>query len=422
MDSLDGFDLDRSVERAWREFRERLADHIAAMVDDEHLTLSTPVDVTPNFGASPYLQFCGFGEVAVRCEVSSNAFLDDKFALSQADEVELVRSGWNPPDPDDAQASPNFFKDLNRDHADQAAAMSVVALRDVFGIAHPAFLEVDARDDDGPLGIYVGHAEAESDPAVDDVPDLVIPADYDHLVELVDQVLTVRFGNPPVKDDDGDIPVRAGSALVFVRVQANAPIIDIFTPLVKGVTNRAKATELLSDLNRDKVFTKFFLNDDYVIAQIQLPAMPFVPEQLDDMLSHLSKVADDIDEPLAQELGGQLPFFQDDDVAERTSTDPRGEEDPLAPELQTLLELDAEGTGSLSASEVATICGHDRDKILALIRTASEQEIEWSKSAEIALSEGDRQEADACVHEGDAWGATVRILRAGLRVVVIGDD
>ena len=54
MESLDGFDLDRSVQRAWGEFRERLADHVAKMVDDEYLQLESP-DEGESSGSSPYL-------------------------------------------------------------------------------------------------------------------------------------------------------------------------------------------------------------------------------------------------------------------------------------------------------------------------------------------------------------------------------
>ena len=52
MESLDGFDLDRSVQRAWGEFRERLADHVAKMVDDEYLQLQSP-DEGEASGSSP---------------------------------------------------------------------------------------------------------------------------------------------------------------------------------------------------------------------------------------------------------------------------------------------------------------------------------------------------------------------------------
>ncbi|MGZ5422796.1 MAG: T3SS (YopN, CesT) and YbjN peptide-binding chaperone 1 [Aeromicrobium sp.] len=421
MDNLDDFDLDRSVQRAWSDFRERLADHISRMVEDENLILSAPEGDEEIDAGVPYVQFCAFGEGAVRCEASSNEFLDVAFQLSADDEQALEDAGWNAPAPDDPHGSPNYFVDLDLEFADQAAAMAVVALRDVFGLAHPTFLDANAWNEEGPVVFDVGR-EVFDEPD-DELPLAVMPADRDELCDLVDRTLAAGFGSPPIKDDDGDIPVRAGSALVFVRVEEAVPIIEIFTPLVRGVTNRTRAAEVLSDLNKDKSFVKFHLNDDYVIAKIQLPAMPFVPQHLSDMLALMSEIADDIDSKLAEELGGRLPFFQDDgESTSRRSSGPNGEEDDLPRELQTLLELDADGTGALSAAEVAKICGHDRDKILAFIRKCSEQEIEWSKAYESALGEGDRDEAAACEHEGNAWAATVHMLRAALRVVVVGNE
>lgn len=421
MDNLDDFDLDRSVQRAWGDFRERLADHIALMADDDNLILSAPEADEEIEASVPYVQFCAYGEGAVRCEASSNAFLEVAYRLNDDDQRALETAGWNAPTPDVPEGSPNFFIDLDAEFADQAAAMAVVALRDVFGLAHPTFLNAYAWNEDGPVVFDVGR-EVFAEPN-DELPLAVMPADRDELCELVDRTLSAGFGSPPIKDEDGDIPVRAGSALVFVRVEESKPVIEIFTPLVKGVTNWTRAAEVLSDLNKEKSFVKFHLNDDYVIAKIQLPALPFVPQHLRDMLALMSEIADDVDGKLAQELGGRLPFFQgDNESASKRSSEPDSDDGALPRELQTLLELDAEGLGALSAREVAKVCGYDRDKILAFIRECSEQEIEWSKAAELAMGDGDRDEAAACDVEGDAWASTVRLLRAALRVVVVGND
>ena len=94
------------------------------------------------------------------------------------------------------------------------------------------------------------------------------------IVEAVDAQLSVAF--------DGEL-IHPG------------PVVEIFAPLVKCIANRTRAAEVLSDLNRDNLFAKFFLNEDYVIAEIQMPASPFVPEQLEDMLAHMSRIADEFD-------------------------------------------------------------------------------------------------------------------------------
>lgn len=416
MDDLESFDLDRSVARAWDTFRERLADHIAQMADDDYLILNAQEDEDDSGEAgephlTPYVQLCAFGAGAVRCEASSNDFLSGIYRLSDAGERALTDARWNAPDPDGGHGSPNYYIDLPLDYADQAAAMAIVALRDVWGVAHPTFLNARAWNDDGEIEFDVGRKDVGSEEA-SELPLAINPEDRDELVALVDRVLAGRFGRPPVKDDDGDIPVRSGSALVFVRVAQSAPVIEIFAPLVKSITNRTRAAEVLIDLNKRNRLVKFFLNDDHVIGVVALPALPFVPRHLIDMLSMFSKLADDIDGQLAKELGGSLPFFQAESGADvdRVSSDSDSDADDdegLPSELQTLLELDAEGRGDLGPADVAHICGNDRDKILGFIRESSKQEIEWRKSAELALSEGDKDEAAACKHEADAWANTV---------------
>lgn len=98
--------------------------------------------------------------------------------------------------------------------------------------------------------------------------------------------------------------VEAGDAQLSVSFDGElihpGPVVAIFAPLVKGIANRTRAAKVLSDLNRDNLFAKFFLNEDYVIAEIQMPAPPFVPEQLEDMLAHMSRIAVEFDEGLAE--------------------------------------------------------------------------------------------------------------------------
>ena len=48
---------DDAVDGAWREFRQRLADHVAAMGEDESIVLEVPQ--RQESGASPYCQVAG---------------------------------------------------------------------------------------------------------------------------------------------------------------------------------------------------------------------------------------------------------------------------------------------------------------------------------------------------------------------------
>ncbi|XGU18500.1 hypothetical protein ACETU7_22255 [Rhodococcus sp. 3Y1] len=83
-----------------------------------------------------------------------------------------------------------------------------------------------------------------------------------------------------------------------------------------------------------------------------------------------------------------------------------------------LLELDADGTGELSAEEVAVICEHDRDTILDYLRISQEQETAWHEALTESIRRKD-DDTDLCAGEKRAWTHAIRNLRRGLRVVVL---
>src|SRR4051812_27735465 len=97
---LADFDLDRSTSREWRRFQARLADHLADMVEDDLLILETESvlrDGEDVPGASPYVQFCAWGEDMMRCEAVSNHYLAPRHRLAQAAEEALVALGFASP-------------------------------------------------------------------------------------------------------------------------------------------------------------------------------------------------------------------------------------------------------------------------------------------------------------------------------------
>lgn len=424
MSELDEFNLDRAVKRAWASFQTRLADHVAAMADDDILLVELDGVDHPD-GAAPYVQFKAWGDL-VRCEASSNAYLDPLFELDEADERVLVDLGWSAPvfcsDGEPLSESLNFHLDLEHSYADRLAAMTVRAFREVWSVPHPAFLSADAMDPapDGELGL----TDSEKD---DPMPMAVVarPEGYEDLQRMVDEALAPVFGHPPNKDADGDIPIRSGSAMVFVRVRRDSPVVEVFAPLVRDITGRTRAAEVVADLNRKALLIKFLLIEDSVLAGIALPAVPFVPEHLRAMLSLLSDTADDLDDGLAERLSGRLTFDDTpsdvslDDESEPTEfTDEEASTD-LPPELLTLLHLDPDGVG-IDAVTAVQVCGHDRDLILSFLKTCSQEEISWRRHADTAAASGDREKSAACSHEAAAWERTVETLRGALRLVATG--
>ena len=101
------------------------------MVDDDHvfIEIEQAPDVEDLPGAAPYLQMVGWGEGAIRAEVCSNTFLDDRFLLSKPQEQQLAELGWNAPtygrDGEPDSGSPHWWADVELRDADRLAVMCV---------------------------------------------------------------------------------------------------------------------------------------------------------------------------------------------------------------------------------------------------------------------------------------------------------
>lgn len=417
------FDLDRSTARAWSQFQARLADHLAAMSDDDVLVVRIDAgDSGSTDVAAPYLKFSAWSDGQLRSEVSSNEHLDSRYALDAAGEATLSSLGWEPPagafvDEEPGGDSRDFSLTVDRSSAaDRLAVMSVKALRGVFGVAHPAFLAAQN------LGATSGEPELGiPSPVIESTVELeeplaVVPEDVDHLRALVDSALEPVFGHGPKHDSDGDIPVVAGSALLFIRVLEDAPAIEIFSTIVRGITDLGAAAAAVAELNNGIRMIKFLLVDDVIIAAAHVAALPFAPQQLRGVLDYMSRVADGIDEGLVASVGGRRAFG--DDPPEESADSAGDEGTDLPPELLTLLHLDPDGDSTVDPDLAASVCSYDRDVVLRLLKIASQEEIAWRQSYDEAAMTDDKDEAAACDTEAVGWAKTVETLRQALRVIV----
>jgi hypothetical protein len=413
-----GFDLDRSTARAWSRFQARLADHLFDMGDDDVLVVDTEVARRDFAGAAPYVQFARDGST-VRGEVSGNTYLAEAYELDEDDISVLTALGWQPPtlgpSGPGGEGSANFFVDLPCAEADRLAVMAVKALREVFGVAHPAFLAADGLGQD---------PEVPGPPAEERPPEplAVMPESAEHLRDLVDAALTPLFESAPERDSDGDIPVPWGSSLVFVRVDEETPVVELFSVVVDAVADLERAAFEVGVLNRDLRFMKFLLVDGRVLARVHLPAWPFVPEHLRAMLTGMSAKIDELDEDLLARVGGRLPFVPPEEEGDETGARAPTTRPRTTPSddttLMTLLQLDADATGAVDVGLAAGVCGYDQALIVRLLGETEGQEIAWRLARDEALLVGDRAEAAACRHEMEAWERTTVLLRRALRLTV----
>ncbi|QWZ09247.1 hypothetical protein KRR39_05525 [Nocardioides panacis] len=409
-------ELDRSTTLAWSAFRGRLADHVAAMQDDEVALVEAESSVgDADEGAAPYVQFCAWGEDLVRCELSSNAYLAEAHRLDVSQVAALVEMGWilptHGPDDEADSGSTNFHVDAERVEADRLAVMTVRAFREVFGVAHPAFLSSDdVATTDAPRPALEEDAEVDEALAVN-------PGDADHLRALVDAALVPLFGGLPEHDSDDDVPVVNGSGLVWVRVLDNAPVVQLFSALVHDVTDLERAAYEVAVLNRDVQFLKFLLLEDTVMAYLYVPALPFAPLHLRAMLDLMCRTVNRLDKDLATRVGGSLAFGSE--PLEQTEAAEPDLDEAAHPALRTLIEIDAEAPGSVTPQMAAAVCDLDRELILELVTWSSERERTWALTRDELLLEGDPEDlAEVCDVESRTAERMTTVLRQALRLVV----
>ena len=319
MSDIDDFDLDRSTAQAWAEFQNRLSDVISMIDDSADLTIGTESE---GDGPPPFVRLSSPRRDVIRCEAASNAVLGEDFQLSPELLVRMEELGWEPPTvggehssaADVSQQEANFWVELPQVESDRISELAVSALRDVYGVQHPIFLAPDQLAE----VLQPAPPPIEADAAVKvlelERADLAptMPRDQQHLNDLVDAELAEMYGHWPIRDAEGDVAIRVGSTMLFLRTSRDGQEVVIFAAVVHDVAGRSRAAEVLNDLNVEARWVKFQLIRDRVFVTISVLSQPFVPAHLHQAVRILSDVADGIDDELAAKLNGRTTFSDHD--------------------------------------------------------------------------------------------------------------
>jgi hypothetical protein len=340
-------DLRTKVGEAWQEFGRALAAALPALptAASVELTLDPTASGTDD---AVYSVNITAGEQTFTGFAVGNSGLPPAYRLSRAAVGDLVALGWSPPGVVDGSGE-SFGLQVRPADAPTLAVIVTRTMRDVYGAPHPAFLTYAvtgadatpvqlpalgtaravlggplpppavAASGDGSEPPRVSGADGDDPPVINDGDRrLADPAVLLPLAERVQLVVAKLLKTKPEQlqmDADGDIGIRAGSAMVFVRVRDNPPLIDVFSPVLTEVEPTERLYRKLSELTNRMPIGRLYCSNDTVWASVPVMGRDFQASHLMLAVQVMTGLADELDDRLQGEFGGKR-FYGD---AEKSS-------------------------------------------------------------------------------------------------------
>jgi hypothetical protein len=131
------------------------------------------------------------------------------------------------------------------------------------------------------------------------------------LVDRVKGVVAELLETSPAElslDDDGDIAIRSGSAMVFVKVHTDPALVDVYSPVLTEVTPTERLYERLSALTRSMPIGRLYVADGTVWASVAVFGRDFQPSHLALAIKVMTGLADALDDRLQGDFGGKKFF------------------------------------------------------------------------------------------------------------------
>jgi hypothetical protein len=317
----DNADLRAKVTHAWREFAAALAGSLPALPAEASLELVLDPTASGTGAASYSVTVTRAEDERLAARAVGNVSLPDEYHMNRAAVADMIALGWSPPGVDPG-SGPDFGLTVSAKDPDEVIHLAEVAartLRDIYGAPHPAFLVYVARDRaDATISVPpLGTARAVTAVPEAAVPPPPPPESYDAeaLREQVRTVVAAMQRTSPEQltaDADGDISIRAGSAMVFVKVRENPPLVDVFSPVLTQIKPSEKLYWRLSELTNRMPIGRLYCANDTVWASVPVIGRNFQPSHLTLAVQVMTGLADELDDRLHGEFGGRRFFGEDD--------------------------------------------------------------------------------------------------------------
>ncbi len=303
-----GVDIGAKTAAAWGAFVEHLGEGLRSLPPDSYLVLvmdASGRDAPSAARAQYFVQFAAEEDGRLVAEAVGNTHLPEPHRLDVTAVTQMTTIGWSAPsDSHDGNFSQQWPAPPPYD---EVARLAVHTFVHVFGAPHPAFLRYAAgrREDNAPVDLPVLELARERDAGLaEEMPDGDLHAQ-------VDWAVGQWLGTSDVKHDkDGDIPIRSGSAIVFVRVYDSPPLVEVFSPVLAAVSDTPDLLRRANTLTAQLPLVRFAVVNATLVASLQVFGEPFTPEHLQTALDLVGELADRLDDELAEQFGGRV-FFGD---------------------------------------------------------------------------------------------------------------
>ncbi|GAA0731829.1 YbjN domain-containing protein [Dactylosporangium roseum] len=327
-----GGNLKEKVAEAWRDFARHLVDGLRDLRPGTTLDLTLDPTASGTGDAIYSVQVTGEEDGMLSATAVGNADLPAAYRLDRTVIAEIVALGWSPPGVVPGSGE-SFGLRVPKGEVTQLSRLVTRTLRDIYGTPHPAFLTYLAHDANGhvaplpSLGVarsLVTIADADGDGVVDaartaagqgGLKELAAETDdlplHDKVTTVVARLMKTSPEELPI-DPDGDIGIRSGSAMVFVRVRDNPPLVDVFSPILTEVEPTERLYVKLSDLTNRMPIGRLYCTNDTVWASVPVFGRDFQPTHLMLAVQVMTGLADELDDRLHGEFGGKRFFGESD--------------------------------------------------------------------------------------------------------------
>ena len=135
-------------------------------------------------------------------------------------------------------------------------------------------------------------------------------AKSDDLRSTLEKMLKEYLGvDKLVTDDEGDYPIRSGSAKYYVRLSEGTPsLVRVYAQILVGVYSSPALYDRINRVNAVIQFGRLFHDGETVFAATELVADTIDPEELAEACHSIAQLADTYDDLFKQEFGGQRQF------------------------------------------------------------------------------------------------------------------